>query len=396
MSGKRRLNVVVGVCAGLIATLLVAGLVQAGYDPLATVDSVVAEVVIITVFAAVGLVVAYRQPRNALGWLMYGAALAFAVNAVASEYSVLVYREHRAWRALGPVAVLFQPMWAPAIIMLALLVLLFPDARLPLGKWRPALIGFLTIGSLWMCGAFGIAADVIASGHIEVTKGGDLVVIEKPTGGYAWWGTAQSVFFVAMAATLVLCVARQISAYRRAEGERRLQLQWLMWGVVVFAVFVPFNFLTSNGGGWQRVVFFIAQIALAAMPACMGVAILKYRLFDIDRLVSRTLSYAILTALLVGFYIGVVTLTTEALPLSSPAGVAVSTLAAAAVFNPLRLRVQRLVDRRFNRARYDAEATVSAFAAALRGSVDLDRVQGDLVDVVRVAVQPSAISIWVR
>ena len=396
MSGKRRLNVVVGICLGLLCALLAAGLVLAAYDPKATVDGVVADVAIITVFASVGLVVAYRQPRNAMGWLMYGAAFAFLVNAVASEYSVMVYREHRAWRALGPIAVVVQPSWAPAIIIMALLVLLFPDARLPLGKWRPALIGFLALGAFWMFGAFGIAADVVARGDIKVTTGGDLVAIDKPTGGFVWWGTAQDVFFVCLGITLALCIARQVAAYRRAEGERRLQLQWLMWGVVIFACFAPITLFTSGHTGWRRVVTFVAEIGFVALPASMGVAILKYRLFDIERFISRTLSYAIVTALLVGLYIGVVTLATRALPLSSPAGVAVSTLAAAAAFNPLRLRVQRLVDRRFNRARYDAEATVSAFAAGLRGSVDLEHVQADFVDVVRVAVQPSAISIWVR
>jgi hypothetical protein len=133
-----------------------------------------------------------------------------------------------------------------------------------------------------------------------------------------------------------------------------------------------------------------------SMPACVGGAILKYRLFDIDRFISRTLSYTIVTGLLVGVYIGVVTLTTRALPLSSPVGVAVSTLAAAAAFTPIRVRVQRLVDRRFNRARYDAEATVVAFAAGLRGAVDFERVQTDLVDVVGQVVQPNTVSVWFR
>jgi hypothetical protein len=128
----------------------------------------------------------------------------------------------------------------------------------------------------------------------------------------------------------------------------------------------------------------------------MGVAILRYRLYDIDRLISRTLSYALLTGLLVGTFVGVVALTTDALALSGRVGVAASTLIAAALFNPLRVRVQRLVDRRFNRARYDAQATVAAFTARLREAVELDAVRVELLDAVQRAVEPSHASVWIR
>jgi hypothetical protein len=132
------------------------------------------------------------------------------------------------------------------------------------------------------------------------------------------------------------------------------------------------------------------------LPIGIGVAILKYRLYEIDRLVSRTLSYAILTGLLVGVYLLCVTLTTRALPLSSPVGVAASTLAAAALFSPLRRRIQRIVDRRFNRARYDAESTVVAFTIRLQDAVDLDTVRNELLHVVGRAVEPSRASLWIR
>ncbi len=135
---------------------------------------------------------------------------------------------------------------------------------------------------------------------------------------------------------------------------------------------------------------------MIALPIGIGVGILKYRLYEIDRLVSRTLSYAILTALLAGTFVGLVALTTDLLPFSSSVGVAASTLAAAALFNPLRRRVQRVVDRRFNRSHYDAEATVAAFAARLRDAVDLDAVQTDLLDVVRGAVEPAHATVWIR
>lgn len=396
MSGNRRLRAILGFCALLLAALVAAGIATTSADPRGSVSKAVADVTLIALFSTVGLVVAYHQPRNALGWLTYIAGLAFVINSDASEYSVMVYREHRAWHALGPLAVLVQPSWAPAIIAILLVLLLFPDARVPLGRWRLAFAGLLAISAVWMFGAFGIAIDAVATGHIRVSPGGDLATLDHPTGAFAWWGRAQSLFFTAVVIAIVLSVIRQVIAYRRSQGERKLQLKWLMWGAVVFAVLAPLNFISWNQTGWQQVASFVAEIGLISMPACVGVAILKYRLFDIDRFISRTLSYTIVTALLIGVYIGVVTLTTRALPLSSPIGVAVSTLAAAAAFTPLRVRVQRLVDRRFNRARYDAEATVVAFASGLRGAVDFERVQSDLVDVVGLAVQPNFVSVWIR
>jgi hypothetical protein len=140
----------------------------------------------------------------------------------------------------------------------------------------------------------------------------------------------------------------------------------------------------------------VSWLGLLGLPVCIGVAVLKYRLFDIDRLISRTLAYALLTGLLVGVYAGLVLLATEALRLSSSVGVAVATLAAAALFNPVRVRVQRLVDRRFNRARYDADRMVAAFAASLKDAVDLDVVRTDLAGTVRAALEPAHVSVWIR
>jgi hypothetical protein len=131
------------------------------------------------------------------------------------------------------------------------------------------------------------------------------------------------------------------------------------------------------------------------LPVTMGVAILKYRLYDIDRIISRTLAYAIVTGVLVGVYAGVVLLATRVLPLSSPVAVAGATLLAAALFNPLRRHVQNLVDRRFNRARYDAGKTVAAFAARLQDAVDLDAVHDDLAGVVHQALEPAHVSVWI-
>src|ERR1019366_1994201 len=151
---------------------------------------------------------------------------------------------------------------------------------------------------------------------------------------------------------------------------------------------------TGLAGSAPTVVWLFLILGWAAVPLAIGVGILRYRLYEIDRLVSRTLAYAILTALLVGTFIGLIALTTNTLAISGRVGVAASTLAAAALFNPLRIRIQRLVDRRFNRARYDAEAPVAAFPAGLRDAVELDAIRADLLDVVNRAVQPTHASVW--
>ena len=147
--------------------------------------------------------------------------------------------------------------------------------------------------------------------------------------------------------------------------------------------------LATNSAIWE-----VAILGLCALPASMGVAILRYRLYDIDRIISRTLAYAVVTGLLIGVYAGLVLLATGVLPLSSPVAVAASTLVAAALFSPLRRRVQRIVDRRFNRARYDADAAVTAFAGRLQDAVDLDAVRADLLGSVAAALEPAHVSVW--
>ncbi|HEY5199503.1 MAG TPA: hypothetical protein VIJ31_01230 [Acidothermaceae bacterium] len=348
-------------------------------------------------FALVGVVVARRQPRNGVGWILLATALFFVVQADASSYTVLDYRIHNGHLFFGPLAVLVQPSWAPAIVCMLLALLLFPDARLPLGRWRWILWPFLGVAGLWVLGAFGIAAHAIATHTVHITTSGDLSQLSHPTGSVAWWGVVQNVFFPVIFLSGLGSLAKQIVSYRGSTGERRQQLKWLLAGGAIFLVggFLSLNGST-DGSPVAHAIDVVGTFALAALPVFVGIAILKYRLFEIDRLISRTLSYAIITGVLVGVYVGLIALTTRALPLSSPIGVAASTLAAAALFSPLRRSIQRIVDRRFNRAHYDAEATVAAFSSGLRDAVDLDRVQHDLVAVVHLAVQPSHVSVWLR
>jgi hypothetical protein len=193
-------------------------------------------------------------------------------------------------------------------------------------------------------------------------------------------------------ALLLAAVVRQGLSYRRASGERREQLKWLFSGAGLCLLASPI-FVHPNAPAWLTDLF---PVILTLIPVTIGIGIVRYRLYEIDRIVSRTVSYAIVTAVLAGTFGGLVLLSTRVLPFSSTVGVAASTLAAAALFNPLRRRVQRTVDRRFNRARYDAEAIVAGFASRLRDAVDVDAVQQDLANTVQLAVEPAHTTVWIR
>jgi hypothetical protein len=191
-----------------------------------------------------------------------------------------------------------------------------------------------------------------------------------------------------------------VSAWRRAGGERRQQLKWLLTGAAVAGVaLVGFAVVDGLPNAASSAAVQAADdvfgLLVGALPVSIGVAILKYRLYDIDRIISRTLAYALVTGLLIGVYAGFVLLASEVLQLSSPVSVAVATLIAAALFTPLRRRVQRAVDRRFNRARYDADAAVEAFAARLAGALTLPEVRTELHAVVARTLEPTHLTIWI-
>jgi hypothetical protein len=229
-----------------------------------------------------------------------------------------------------------------------------------------------------------------------VDSTGNLLLLDHPAGSAAWWGVLQAVFFPLLGVCWLASVAAQVFSYRRSSGERRLQLKWLVGGAAIAVVGGVLGvWLSSNPSGILRAVGGIGIAAVLALPVSMGVAILRYRLYDIDRIISRTLAYAVVTGLLIGAYAGLVLLATRVLSVHSQVAVAASTLAAAALFNPLRRRVQRAVDRRFNRARYDADRTVAAFSARLKDAVDLDAVRDDLASVVHQALEPAHVSVWI-
>ena len=343
-------------------------------------------------FAAAGWVLAFRRPANPLGWIMLGDAFFFALSEDASYYTVADYGLRHGDLPLGAMALIAQPGWAPAIVCFGLLLLLFPDGRLPAARWRWLVGVYVTVAVVWITGAIVITASVLASHHVRVDSGGNLLQLNGNTPGYGWWDLVQNLFFPLLFACWLASIASQALSFKRSSGERRQQLKWLLAGSAATLVALGLAVLLRSVP-WLSDV--IGVIGFLALPVSIGVAVLRYRLFDIDRIVSRTLAYAIVTGLLVGVYAGLVLLTTEVFGFRTPVAVAASTLAAAALFTPVRRRVQRLVDQRFNRARYDAETTVAAFADRLKDAVDLDAARGDLAQTVHQALEPAHLSVWV-
>jgi uncharacterized membrane protein len=333
-------------------------------------------------FAIVGFVVARKQPRNPIGWVMLALAPIFMLSSDAGMYSVAIYQHGHTTLPLGRLAVALTQLWVALIVLLPVPIMLFPDGRLGSRRWRWALWVYVAVCVLILISTAIADVGAFTDRNIQVDSTGELTAYNQNAGH-----NLAAVLFPVYAVLALAFVIRQLFVYRHATGERRQQLKWMMAGGTIGILAIASTLTFGAGAGF---------IGIIALPVGIGIGILKYRLYDIDRLISRTLSYAIVTGLLVGIYIGLVTLATRALPLSSPIGVAASTLTVAALFSPLRRRAQHLVDRRFNRARYDADATITAFAARLRDEVDLERVQHDLLDVVRRSVEPSHVAVWVR
>ena len=352
----------------------------------------------VPLLAAIGFVVARRQPGNPLGWMFLALAALSALGPAAGAYAVLSYRlGHHL--PLAAAAVFLALWWCPLIVTFPLVILLFPDGRLPSPRWRPVLWGYLAVGACWPVSIYAVAISAVAAGDIQIIPGGDLRAVDYPAGSSAWLGSVEAVILPVMALFWLVFVARQVLSWRRADGERRQQLKWLMSGAAVCmaatAVVAVGGTLAASASPAFQAVLNVVAVGIGALPVSIGVAILKYRLYDIDRIISRTLAYALVTGLLVGVYAGLVLLATQVLGHHhSTVAVAAATLAAAALFNPLRRRVQRAVDRRFNRARYDADQTIAAFASRLQDAVVLDAVRDDLAGVVQNVLEPVHVSVW--
>ena len=345
---------------------------------------------------AVGMLVAVRRPGNPLGWLLLGCGVMFSLQAGGVAYAVLDYRLHHGTLPLGPLAIAVQPAWAGGLVLVAGTLWLFPDGHLPGGRWRPVGGILFALGLLFGAVMF-VPWAIAAAGPIRVDGNGTPLAIAHPGGSMLGWVVVENLGFFALLVSWVVWLVLQVPKYRRSRGERRLQLKWLYSGAAVFIVCLASGlFQPSTVTGLAQVAAAVVAAGVAALPLALGVGILKFRLYEIDRIISRTLAYAVVTGLLVGVYAGLVLLAEQVLGFRSAVAVAAATLVAAALFNPLRKRVQRMVDRRFNRARYDAELTAAAFAARLQDTTDPDAVRADLTGTVEQALEPTSVSLWIH
>jgi hypothetical protein len=374
----------VGLLASIVAILPLAVVSRLQFDA-------VVALVIGVPCGVVGLLVARRQPRNPLGWLLIGIALCLILATDGSEYAVLSYRLGHHW-PLGLAALAVNQLWGPGLELFGLVVLLFPDGRLGSAWWRAALWAYLGVYLLSVL-SLAVATGLAFAQHpVRVDSTGGLTATDNPAG---WYAAVSHALLLVMLVFIVAFIARQILSWRRSTGERRQQLKWLASGAAVMVVgpFLAFPTSNSSATGWQ-LVSGLGWFLFAALPVSIGVAILKYRLYDIDRIISRTLAYTLVTGLLIGIYAGLVLLATEVLRFGSSVAVAAATLVAAALFAPLRRRVQRVVDRRFNRARYNADRLLADFSARLKDAVDLDTVGSQLMGVMQEALEPAHVGLW--
>ncbi len=348
---------------------------------------------VFALFAATGLVIGAKQPGNLVGRLFVATAFLALLDTCVRSYLVLDYREHGGTLPLGTVAASLRVGLAILPFLVGLpTILLFPDGRVSSRRWRRVLRAYVVLGGVFSVLQLAGAVVVIIGQHPVVNIRGDVPALNPGRiAGDAW--IISPLFLICWLAF----VGHQVASWRRSSGERRAQLKWLMGGGTVCVVSSVLLVLEGNGSSLgSRLAADVAILGIGAMPIAIGVGILKYRLYEIDRLISRTLSYAIVTGTLVAVFVGLIALITGVLPFSSPLAVAASTLVVAALFNPVRGRVQHIVDRRFNRARYDAEAIVEALSRRLREAVDLDSVHEGLRDAIGTAVEPSHLTVWIR
>ncbi|MFZ0015354.1 MAG: hypothetical protein WAL25_14700 [Acidimicrobiia bacterium] len=342
-------------------------------------------------FGTTGLVLVWRLPANRIGWIYLTAGLLGGIDVVAFMYARFALI--RGWPMAAEAATIESTLYFPWIItMVSLPILLFPDGKPPTPRWR------------WV--GVGIAATYVAAFASTLLRSGidheDFADVVNP------WQIEQLNSFYESAAWSILVLPllavalvgpplALIYRFRRSRGTERLQLKWLVFSATMAAIGLAITYaFQGEGPGWLGVVTGIALIGTLAIPITTGMAIVRYRLYDIDRLISRTVVYGVLVALLAGVYVGAVFLLGRFLPDQNSISVAISTLAVAALFNPLRRQVQQFIDRRLYRARYDAQEVAEDFTNRLQHDFDLEVLHDDLLGVVEDVVKPEAAGLWLR
>ena len=343
--------------------------------------------VFVSLYSVSGGLIARRHPNNPLGWLFLGVSVVFALALLSDGVAKYYLRGPGAGPLGARLAAAYEDYcWFPLLLTPGLYVpLLFPDGRLPSAARRWRLLSWLgaigiagvTLGTATSPGALTENPGVINPLGSEVLQHATFLGILTP---------------VALVGALVAAAVR----LRRSRGVERLQMRWLMTAGGFLALTAFSSPIAAIGKPGDAIVNALVLLGLGSVPVATTVAILRYRLYDIDVIVNRALVYGSLTALLGGAYVGLVIAVQAVLPAGSDIGVALSTLVVAALFRPLRGRVQSAVNRRFYRSRYDAVAAVEAFRQRLRQDVDLDSVGGDLLTVVHRTLQPAAAFLWLR
>ena len=343
-------------------------------------------------FPLVGAAIVTRRPRNAIGWLFIAIGLGFGFSDATSKYAdYAIYANPGSLP--GGVWVGWATSWTDplAFVSIMLLLLLFPDGSLLTRRWRPV---------LWLVVTFAVGSlawNALKPGPIFT----DTLPFNNPV-GVEWLkthlGFVDQAIFIGFAAGVFLSVLSAVVRFRRSRGIERDRMKWLAFAALML---VSSFVVAIVGGSLGAKPFgdFVIGLGFAGIPIAVGIGVLRYRLYDIDRVISRTLSFALLTFALGAAYAGLVLAGQRVF--SSFAGgsnlaIAVSTLVVAALFLPLRSRVQRIVDRRFNRHRYDAQRTLDAFGSRLRSQVDLDELAAELRTVVGDTMQPTHVGVWLR
>lgn len=337
-------------------------------------------------FAVLGVLIAAREPRNPIGWLSLGVAMSTGVASIAH---VLVQDRLAGGGAqhglVGAAAAYSDASWVPFILIPAtLLVLLFPDGRLPSPRWRWVL----------RCSIVGIVGVFLTSMAVEELA--DFPTVDNPLAlDTTLLEPLTGLSFLSLGVGMIGSVASIVWRYRRAGHRQRQQIKWLATAGAIILVTIPTMVVLYDVVG-ESAADGTMMASVLGLPAAMGVAILRHDLYDIDVVINRTLVYGALTGLLAAAYFGTVVLLQFVLSPSSDLAIAGSTLAVAALVRPGRARIQELVDRRFYRSHYDARLTLEAFSGRLRDEVSLDALSHELRGVVTDTMQPAHVSLWLR
>jgi hypothetical protein len=384
--GKARLAWGLAVLA--VGLMLSSTVVSAASGP--GIDLSVFILAIAIVFSAVGLLIATRLPGNPIGWILLAAGVAAGLGALAHSFADYWLAGKGGPEALGKAAALYAEVsWMPFILMpVTFLLLLFPDGHLLSRRWRVV----AWCAALGMAGTF--VADCLKPGEIP-----DFPKLMNPIGvDHLLRDLLEGLSALAVLIGIFGSSASLIVRFRRSRGEQRQQMKWLALAGAAAATTFPIALALYDVIG-DTAANGAIMLSVLGLPAATGVAILRYRLYDIDVVINRTLVYGALTAILAAVYIGSVLLLQLVLSgLTSDSGLAVaaSTLAVAALFRPARSRIQAIVDRRFYRRKYDAAHTLEAFSARLRDQVELDSLSAELRAVVADTMQPNHVSLWLR